>query len=228
MKGKTLPPPEEGAQDITGLFKPREVIHPVRRGRRNDRALREQLIGFRHLGQRVFAQLLPAFGRNIAGRTGIHAQQRVLADEGTVVNIFQLTLHVQVHHLQGGGQHNVSVSLCAVVVLVGIAADEPDAVRFLDRGQGAVSGITDKMVAFERTQDGQGNYRCDPKLIDLSEAANTEKKVPLDWINEEGNGVNKNFVDYALPLIQGSRVFATENGLPRFAILKKSLANKTK
>ena len=51
--------------------------------------------------------------------------------------------------------------------------------------------------------------------------ANTEKKVPRDWINEAGNFVLKPFIDYALPLIQGESLVAIEDGLPRFAELKK-------
>ena len=30
-----------------------------------------------------------------------------------------------------------------------------------------------------------------------------EKKIPREWINAEGNGVNHQFIEYALPLIQG-------------------------
>ncbi|MBQ9276438.1 MAG: 6-phosphofructokinase, partial [Clostridia bacterium] len=55
-------------------------------------------------------------------------------------------------------------------------------------------------------------------------AANTEKKVPLGWINEEGNNVSDDFITYALPLIQGDAKAPLENGLPRFARLKKIYA----
>ena len=48
--------------------------------------------------------------------------------------------------------------------------------------------------------------------------------LTLIWINKEGNGVTQDFIDYALPLIQGENHRATENGLPRFAHLKKVLA----
>ena len=89
--------------------------------------------------------------------------------------------------------------------------------------EAAVSGVTDKMVAFDCTRDASG-YRCEPKLIDLMTVANTEKKVPREWINEVGNGVTQDFVDYALPLMQGEVQSPTEQGLPRFARLKKVLA----
>ena len=51
--------------------------------------------------------------------------------------------------------------------------------------------------------------------------ANTEKKVPLEWINETGDGVKQGFIDYCLPLIQGETQLTKVNGLPRFVNLKK-------
>jgi len=91
--------------------------------------------------------------------------------------------------------------------------------------EAAVAGETDKMVGFECTREN-GNYECKTKLFNLSDVANFEKKVPLEWINEAGNGINQGFIDYALPLIQGENTRATEHGLPRFARLKKVLASK--
>lgn len=88
----------------------------------------------------------------------------------------------------------------------------------------AVAGVTDKMVGLERSFDKNGRYVCNTRLVDLAEAANAEKKVPLEWINARGNGVTSEFVDYVLPLIQGSPDLVHENGLPRFAKLKKVLA----
>lgn len=85
----------------------------------------------------------------------------------------------------------------------------------------AVHGITDKMVGFRRKTDEEGNYKCEIKLIDLDACANTEKKVPLEWINSSGNGLRKPYIDYLLPLIQGDPKIPMQNGLPRFANLKK-------
>ena len=83
----------------------------------------------------------------------------------------------------------------------------------------AIAGVTDKMVGFERkTVDGK--YACEIKLFDLTVVANAEKKVPREWINEAGDGVNEKFIDYALPLIQGQTQLTYENGLPRFVNLK--------
>ena len=89
--------------------------------------------------------------------------------------------------------------------------------------ENAVAGLTDKMVGFECTRDG-GKYVCKTKLFDLKDVANTEKKLPLEWINADHNGITQGFVDYCLPLIQGETEMVKENGLPRFARLKKVLS----
>ena len=89
--------------------------------------------------------------------------------------------------------------------------------------ENAVAGITDKMVGFERSYEN-GNYVCKTKLLNLTDVANTENKVPREWINAEGNGVEQPFIDYALPLIQGEPELPKVNSLPRFAKLKKVLA----
>lgn len=88
----------------------------------------------------------------------------------------------------------------------------------------AIEGYTDYMIGFERVSNDP--YVCEMKLIPLSDVANTEKKVPREWINEEGNGILKPFIDYALPLIQEDSVTPKEDGLPRYARLKKVLAAK--
>lgn len=86
--------------------------------------------------------------------------------------------------------------------------------------ENAVAGKTDYMPGFKCTRDKNG-YKCEIELLPLSEVANTEKKVPREWINKEGNGVTQEFVDYALPLINGENVGPKVSGLPRFANLKK-------
>ncbi len=50
--------------------------------------------------------------------------------------------------------------------------------------------------------------------------ANYEHKMPKDWINESGNGVTCEFVEYALPLIAGDLEVPKEDALPRYARLK--------
>ena len=89
--------------------------------------------------------------------------------------------------------------------------------------QRAVEGETGYMVAFERIVK-DGDYACDYKLLPLESVANYEKKVPLEWINENHNGLKSEYVDYVLPLIQGEVDIPKVDGLPRYARLKKVLA----
>ena len=118
---------------------------------------------------------------------------------------------IELSLLQRCGAHLASETDIQESVMAGKAAVE-----------NAVAGITDKMVAFER-EIVDGHYVCKTKLIDLSDVANTEKKVPLAWINDAHNGVKREFIDYALPLIQGEPELPKEDSMPRFARLKKEL-----
>lgn len=65
------------------------------------------------------------------------------------------------------------------------------------------------MVGFERSYE-DGQYVCKTKLP-LTDVANTEKKVPIEWINAAHNGVEKPFIDYVLP--DPGRAQAAQGGL---------------
>ena len=88
----------------------------------------------------------------------------------------------------------------------------------------ALAGVTDKMVCYERKAGKK--YVCDYKLASLDLAANTEKTVPKEWIINDGTYVSEEFIKYALPLIKGETKLPKEDGLPRFAKLKKVLVKK--
>ena len=88
--------------------------------------------------------------------------------------------------------------------------------------ESAVSGVTGKMVGFRC--DRTNGYRCEYVLFDLMDVANAEKKVPLEWITPEHNGVTRDFVDYCLPLIAGETKQPKITGLPDFCKLKKVYA----
>jgi len=88
--------------------------------------------------------------------------------------------------------------------------------------QEMLKGTSDYMVGFECSRTN--GYTCKAKLFELSDVANFEKKFPREWITPDGNHVTKDFVDYALPLIQGETKMVKENGLPRFCELKRVFA----
>ena len=87
----------------------------------------------------------------------------------------------------------------------------------------AIAGETGYMVAFERQMEN-GKYSCAYRLLPLESVANYEKKVPMEWINEQHNGLKEEFISYVLPLIQGEANVPKVDSLPRYAKLKKVLA----
>lgn len=89
----------------------------------------------------------------------------------------------------------------------------------------ALNGFSDKMVVFKRDPKSK-QYKISYELMDVHAAANVEKKIPLSWIDQENVSLNSDFHDYLLPLIQGDCKAPLEDGLPRFARLKKVLVKK--
>ncbi len=83
----------------------------------------------------------------------------------------------------------------------------------------ALEGKSGYMVGLKRISNDP--YETDFMLIDLSKAANFEQTVPLSWIGKDRCSVTEEFINYAVPLIKGETNMKRENGLPRFAKLKK-------
>ena len=146
------------------------------------------------------------FGHAQLGGLAAMLAEQVKAKTGAKVRGIELSL------LQRCGAHLASKTDIEESFMAGKAAVE-----------NAVNGITDKMVAFERC-DENGHYVCKTKLMNLTDVANTEKKLPVEWINDEHNGIKREFVEYALPLIQGEPERPLQSSLPRFVNLKKVIA----
>ena len=143
------------------------------------------------------------FGHTQLGGLGAMLAESVKRQTGAKVRSIELSL------LQRCASHVASKTDIDEAYMAGKAAVEA-----------AISGQTDKMVAFERITEN-GIYSCKTKLIGLGEVANVEKLVPREWINARGNGVEQPFIDYVLPLIQGETAMQKEYSLPRFAKLRK-------
>lgn len=84
--------------------------------------------------------------------------------------------------------------------------------------QAASEGHTGEMVIF--TRDGEEPYECGVKTFDIHEIANVEKKIPRDWISEDGLYVNEKFIRYARPLIMGELTPFYVDGIPRHLVMK--------
>lgn len=77
----------------------------------------------------------------------------------------------------------------------------------------AFEGETGKMIILKRVSDDP--YLCVTDIYDVHKIANVEKKVPREWINEEGNYVTQAFINYVRPLIQAELTPMMVDGLPR-------------
>ena len=89
----------------------------------------------------------------------------------------------------------------------------------------AVNGESDKLVTLVRG-DGD-NYTCETGLSALSDVIGNLKKLPKEWVNEDGVSLNFQFFRYATPLIQGEVTVPYDNGLPAYVRLSKASVNKT-
>ncbi len=88
----------------------------------------------------------------------------------------------------------------------------------------ALEGNTGKMVGLIR--EAGPEYKCTTQLIDLNDVANIEKKIPREWVNEAGNFVTQEVIDYIKPLIAGEVKLQMVNGVPRYSRLEKKLVEK--
>lgn len=77
----------------------------------------------------------------------------------------------------------------------------------------AFEGETGKMIILKRVSDDP--YICVTDIYDVHKVANVEKKVPREWINESGDFVTEDFVNYIRPLIQAELTPIMVDGLPR-------------
>ncbi len=140
-----------------------------------------------------------------------HAQMGGLA--GSLANFAKAKIDAKVRGielslLQRCASHVASATDVEEAYMVGKTAFEA-----------AIAGESDKMVALAR--ESNDPYISTTDLVALEKAANTEKPLPREWINESGNGLLQPFIDYAMPLIQGEVERPLKEGLPVFATLKR-------
>ena len=68
------------------------------------------------------------------------------------------------------------------------------------------------MAAIERISNDP--YQWVIKSADVADIANEAKSVPVEWINETGNDVTNEMIDYLRPLIIGEVSLQYKDGLP--------------
>jgi 6-phosphofructokinase len=88
----------------------------------------------------------------------------------------------------------------------------------------AINGESEKMVTLLR---GDGDhYTCETGLANFSDIVGNVKKLPREWINEDGVSMNFQFYRYATPLIQGEVSVPFENGVPAYVRLHAERVDK--
>lgn len=90
--------------------------------------------------------------------------------------------------------------------------------------EAALAGSIDVMLTIERKSAKP--YRYSIGSVPLAKVANAEKKLPLDFISEDGFHITPRCRQYLAPLIQGEDYPPFKNGLPQYIKLKNHLAAK--
>ncbi len=89
----------------------------------------------------------------------------------------------------------------------------------------ALQGENDKMVTLIREDCAE--YKCTTGLASLSDVANGEKKVPRNYINENGNHITEAMKDYVRPLVKGQApITIAQDGLPVYMRFQRKHVEK--
>lgn len=101
----------------------------------------------------------------------------------------------------------------------GHVSSKTDLDESFELGKFAVSlaeqGMSGVMAGMDRVSNYP--YKAEFKAVDVSTVANKVKTVPREWINERGNDITPEFIDYLKPLIQGETQVPYKDGLPLYA-----------
>ncbi|MBX3737511.1 MAG: 6-phosphofructokinase [Candidatus Didemnitutus sp.] len=88
----------------------------------------------------------------------------------------------------------------------------------------AIDGESEKMITLVRGDTD--TYTCETGLVAFADLAGNTKKLPREWINEDGVSLNFQFYRYATPLIQGEVTVPYENGIPSYIRLHGERVDK--
>ena len=83
----------------------------------------------------------------------------------------------------------------------------------------AFEGVSGQVITLQRVSEDP--YMCITEPADVHFIANVEKKVPREWINEDGTYVTPELVHYIRPLIQAEIAPLWVDGLPRHLKLER-------
>ena len=84
--------------------------------------------------------------------------------------------------------------------------------------EAAIHGESGKMVTLKVKK--REPYQVAYESVDIHEVANVERKLPKEWIINDGTYVSKEFLDYVRPLIIGTVTPYYAGGLPKHMTLR--------
>jgi 6-phosphofructokinase 1 len=145
-----------------------------------------------------------------------HAQLGGVAP--VIAELIKSELHLKYHwavadYLQRAARHIASAVDLEQAYALGKAAVEL-----------ALSGENAIMPIIARTQDSP--YHWTINHVPLANVANQEKKMPKEFIGEDGMSITEACRRYLLPLIQGEAYPTYKDGLPDYVRLKNELVSK--
>ena len=111
-----------------------------------------------------------------------------------------------------------SLQRCAAHVSSRIDVDEAYNVGYL-AAKAAFEGKTGMMITIQ--VESREPYVESYSMFDIHEVANVERKVPKNWIINDGTFVSDEYLAYARPFIIGSIAPYTAGGLPMHLTMKK-------
>ena len=82
----------------------------------------------------------------------------------------------------------------------------------------ATEGGAGKVGIFLRND--KNGYSVEVDFVEISKIANKVKQVPIEWINEEGNDIKQELIDYLYPLIQGELPLKYKGGIPETIVIQ--------
>lgn len=95
------------------------------------------------------------------------------------------------------------------------ATDVSEAFHLGEKAVDAVlNGRTEEMTSLKRISNVP--YRVEYTTVPVSQVANKEKKIPTEWINEAGNDVKPQLIEYLKPLIEGELKVEYKEGIPDY------------
>lgn len=155
----------------------------------------------RYVGASNQSGAVDVFGHKYLAGTAKNLEALVKREIGCKVRSVELNL------LQRCASHIASATDIDESILVGKSA-----VSF------AKNGVTGEMVSIARSDEN--GYKIEITSVPVSHVANKVKFVPREFINEKGNNVTKECIDYISPLILGEKSIKYENGMPVHIRLK--------